>query len=87
MKGPWGRVIALVAGLALLGELLVLRLAVPPEQLVPGPDPVGQGLAAQGPIRVLAVPLFQGYLVPFEIASLMLLAAIVGAVVLAKRRV
>ena len=31
-------------------------------------------------------PLFQGYLVPFEITSVLLLAAMVGAVVLAKRR-
>jgi NADH:ubiquinone oxidoreductase subunit 6 (subunit J) len=34
----------------------------------------------------IAGPLFQLYLVPFEITSLLLLAAIVGAVVLAKRR-
>ncbi len=34
----------------------------------------------------VAAPLFQTYLVPFEITSILLLAAIVGAVVLAKRR-
>jgi NADH-quinone oxidoreductase subunit J len=34
----------------------------------------------------IAVPLFQQYLVPFELTSVLLLAAIVGAVVLAKRR-
>jgi NADH-quinone oxidoreductase subunit J len=34
----------------------------------------------------VAVPLFQTYLVPFELTSILLLAAIVGAVVLAKRR-
>ena len=32
-------------------------------------------------------PLFQAYLVPFEITSILLLAAIVGAVVLAKRKI
>jgi NADH-quinone oxidoreductase subunit J len=31
--------------------------------------------------------LFQSYLLPFEIASLLLLVAIVGAVVMAKKRV
>ena len=41
----------------------------------------------QGAVQAVALPLFQAYLVPFEIASLMLLAAIVGAVVLAKRRI
>jgi NADH-quinone oxidoreductase subunit J len=32
------------------------------------------------------VPLFDAFLIPFEITSLLLLAAVVGAVVLAKRK-
>ena len=40
-----------------------------------------------GVVGALAAPLFQIYLVPFEITSILLLAAIVGAVVLAKRRI
>jgi NADH-quinone oxidoreductase subunit J len=35
----------------------------------------------------VAAPLFQIYLVPFELTSILLLVAIVGAVVLAKRRI
>ena len=35
----------------------------------------------------IAQPLFAQYLVPFELTSILLLAAIVGAVVLAKRRI
>jgi NADH-quinone oxidoreductase subunit J len=35
----------------------------------------------------IAKPLFEQYLVPFELTSILLLAAIVGAVVLAKRRI
>ena len=42
---------------------------------------------AQGVVGAVAGPLFSTYLVPFEITSLLLLAAIVGAVVLAKRRI
>jgi len=87
MKGATGRVIALVAGLLLVAELLILRTAVPPAQLRRTVSAVTELLRTQGPVKALAVPLFQGYLVPFEVASLMLLAAIVGAVVLAKRRV
>ena len=34
----------------------------------------------------IAEPLFQGYLIPFEITSVLLLAAVIGAVVLAKKR-
>jgi NADH-quinone oxidoreductase subunit J len=41
----------------------------------------------RGVVGGVAVPLFQSYLVPFEITSVLLLSAIVGAVVLAKRRI
>ena len=41
----------------------------------------------RGVVGGVAAPLFQTYLVPFEITSVLLLAAIVGAVVLAKRRI
>jgi NADH-quinone oxidoreductase subunit J len=46
-----------------------------------------QETAARGVVGGIAGPLFQVYLVPFEITSILLLAAIVGSVVLAKRRV
>ncbi len=45
-----------------------------------------QATAARGVVGGVAAPLFQTYLVPFEITSILLLAAIVGAVVLAKRK-
>jgi NADH-quinone oxidoreductase subunit J len=46
-----------------------------------------QAALEQGVVGAVATPLFQTYLVPFEITSILLLAAIVGAVVLAKRRI
>jgi NADH-quinone oxidoreductase subunit J len=46
-----------------------------------------QEAAARGVVGGIAGPLFQVYLVPFEITSILLLTAIVGAVVLAKRKV
>jgi NADH-quinone oxidoreductase subunit J len=42
--------------------------------------------ASQGVVGAIARPLFQSYLVPFEITSVLLLAAAVGAVVIAKRK-
>jgi len=42
--------------------------------------------AQGGAVGAIARPLFDTYLIPFEITSLLLLAAIVGAVVLAKRK-
>ena len=44
-------------------------------------------MAEQGVVGGVAAPLFQTYLVPFEITSILLLTAMVGAVVLAKRRI
>ena len=46
-----------------------------------------QQTVTQGVVGSIAEPLFRTYLVPFEITSILLLAAIVGAVVLAKRRI
>ena len=42
---------------------------------------------SQGVVGAVAQPLFEAYLVPFEITSILLLVAIIGAVVLAKRRI
>ena len=41
----------------------------------------------QGVVGAVAQPMFEAYLIPFELTSILLLAAIVGAVVLAKRRI
>jgi len=86
IKGPGGKVIALVAGLVLVGELLALRNV----QLSPGtslPDgAIAHMVETQGAVQAIALPMFQQYLIPFEITSVMLLAAAVGAVVLAKRK-
>jgi NADH-quinone oxidoreductase subunit J len=46
-----------------------------------------QESAARGVVGAVAAPLFQNYLIPFEITSILLLVAIIGAVVLAKRNI
>jgi NADH-quinone oxidoreductase subunit J len=71
---------AAIVGALMLAEVFVLwkdDTAPPParrEQLEPGV------------INEVAAPLFREYLLAFELTSVLLLAAIVGAVVLAKRR-
>ena len=40
----------------------------------------------RGAVQVIADPLFRDYMVPFEVTSLLLLVAVVGAIVLARRR-
>lgn len=61
--------------------------SVPPEAVFPAAAATNAAVVHQGVVGALATPLFQTYLVPFEITSVLLLAALVGAVVLAKRKV
>ena len=80
--------VAAVLGLAGL-FLVVFRQTLfgpaSPEALVLRPD-VAQGLdVAKQNAQAVSRGLFTGYLLPFEILSVVLLVALVGAVVLAKR--
>jgi NADH-quinone oxidoreductase subunit J len=43
-------------------------------------------LESRGAMGVIADPLFRDYLVPFEVTSLLLLVAVVGSIVLARRK-
>ncbi|HJR67535.1 MAG TPA: NADH-quinone oxidoreductase subunit J [Gemmatimonadaceae bacterium] len=70
-----------IVGLLLLAEVFVLWK----DDSAPAPVPAQQPLET-GVIDQVAAPLFREYLLAFEITSVLLLAAIVGAVVLAKRR-
>lgn len=73
------KVIGLVAVLVMLGEFLVLlRGAFAPAAALP------EGF---GGYRTVGLALFTDWLLAFEVTSLLLLAAMVGAVVLAKRKV
>ncbi|WP_373060786.1 NADH-quinone oxidoreductase subunit J [Gemmatimonas sp.] len=68
-----------VVGLALLANLLVVqREKLPRVALAPAVDNVVEDVAAS---------LFTDYLVAFELTSLVLLVAVIGAVLLAKKRV
>ncbi len=87
---------------AALGVTLLALAAYTPVRLAqefyPGvatPDPalvfpeghnLAVAVAAHGAIGGVAAPLFQTYLVPFEVTSVLLLVAVIGAVVLAKRK-
>jgi NADH-quinone oxidoreductase subunit J len=81
----WQRPLAAVFGLALAVELiLVLASAVLPAargQYTP------ERLAQIGDVQAIGALLFTDFLLPFEITSLLLLVAMVGVIVLAKKRV
>ncbi len=92
-----GGVLAAALGVTLLG-LAAYSPARLAHEFYPGvanPDPalifpegpnLAAATAARGAIGGVAAPLFQTYLVPFEVTSVVLLVAVIGAVVLAKRR-
>jgi NADH-quinone oxidoreductase subunit J len=77
---------ALVIALLLMGLLV---LVVAPLRFPP-PDPSPGGFVAvdgtlSGNAEAVAWQLYRGYLLPFEIVSLFLLVAMIGAVVLGRR--
>src|SRR4051794_25167266 len=86
IKGPVGLAVAAVLGALLLLQLSVLGRMPPPDAIQLPPGTLAELQVRQGMVGAVANPLFEAYLIPFEIASLLLLAAIVGAVVLAKRK-
>jgi NADH-quinone oxidoreductase subunit J len=57
-----------------------------PALIMPQAGDVLRSTQARGAVGAVAEPMFRQWLVPFELTSVLLLAAIVGAVVLAKRR-
>ncbi|HTL95021.1 MAG TPA: NADH-quinone oxidoreductase subunit J [Gemmatimonadaceae bacterium] len=79
IRGKGARIVALLAGLALLAEVLVIARQKLPAELAWLPS--GTNVTS-----TITEPLFRAYLLPFEITSVLLLVAIVGAVVLAKKR-
>ena len=70
------RLLAIPVGLALLAELALIALRR-------GAAPRGPG--APGGVEVMGRLLFTDYLFPFELTSVLLLAAMVGVMLLAKR--
>ena len=86
IKGPLGLGVAVLLGAALLFLLQPLTRTTLPSAITLPPGSVPALQQQQGIVGAVANPLFSAYLIPFEIASVLLLAAIVGAVVLAKRK-
>jgi NADH-quinone oxidoreductase subunit J len=100
VRGPGGVGAAIAIGGLLLVELIALwrytperivtelaRLPAGMTVTLPAKSAVEVAVSQQGVVGALAEPMFRTYLIPFEITSVLLLAALVGAVVLAKRRI
>jgi NAD(P)H-quinone oxidoreductase subunit 6 len=73
----------LLSGAVCTGLLVLLtRVNLTTEWSVPGPDSIGE----ESTLRI-GEHLFTDYLLPFELASVLLLMAMIGAIVLARRDV
>lgn len=86
LRGWPGRIVAGIIATVLLVELWVVRSVLPEAGLRLPAGAMDRLTQEQGAVMVVAQPLFSDYLIPFEATALLLLAATVGAVVLAKRR-
>lgn len=77
---------AVVIGIAMLAEIMTIaRTKIDPRFEVPKGYAADQ-MAQLGAVGTVAKPLFNEYLLAFELTSVLLLVAIAGAVVLGRRR-
>jgi NADH-quinone oxidoreductase subunit J len=84
-RAPW-TLARILGGAAAVGLLAILVAAI--AQVPSGTAQLsGDQLATFGSLKKLGEVLYTTYLLPFEAVSLLLLAAIVGAVVVAKSRI
>jgi NADH-quinone oxidoreductase subunit J len=78
------RWVVLVLAPIMLAEFVFVALGITWASVQGGMDPVAVA-AAGGNTRAIGMVLFNDMLLPFEVASLILLVAMVGAIVLAKK--
>jgi NADH-quinone oxidoreductase subunit J len=83
----WLIALACVAGVGAAFGLFLYRGAAAFQLAKPAAKTAVQGAAVLGNTERLADALFSEYLLPFEIASVLLLVAVVGSVVMAKKRI
>ena len=75
-RSALGAVVAAVV----LGELVLVGVS---NAIRPSPPP--DAMTSPGSVENVAMALFTNYLIPFEVASMLLLVAMVGAIILAKK--
>jgi len=68
-----------------LGELAAIAIYSYANPAAPLPDAAALTMPVSGNTEEVGWLLYTSYLIPFEIASMLLLVAMIGAIVLAKR--
>src|SRR5438477_8495090 len=79
-RGAGWKIAAAAVGLALLAEIFALTRVRISDRLSLPSGSIAQDVLREGAIAPIARPLFTEYLLAFELTSILLLAAIVGAV-------
>ena len=85
---PWQRWIASILGLALVGSLSYLLFTGTPIDnsiKATGANKLSLVVNAQGNIEAFGQALFHGFTFPFEVTSLLIIVAILGAMVLGRK--
>ncbi len=72
--------------LAILGRVFAADTTAPLGRLT-GPEAVATQVAEYGAVGAIARPMYTDYMIVLQVTGLLLLVAVVGAVMLAKRRV
>ena len=85
-RGLSWKLAAGAVGLALLAQIFALTKASMPEAMILPENTIADQVARTGAIAPIAGAMFNEFLLAFEVTSVLLLAAVVGAVVLGKRR-
>ncbi len=85
-RGNRWKLAGAIVGLVLLAEIMVISRGGLPKSLVVPPGTNEQELRELNAVGRIAKPLFNEYLLAFELTSVLLLVAIVGAVVLGRGR-
>jgi NADH-quinone oxidoreductase subunit J len=86
IRGKWGRLAAGFVGLAVLAQIMALARGTTPRELIVPPVQLDRTLQDLNAVGSIAQPLFTEHVLAFELTSVLLLVAIIGAVVLGKRR-
>src|SRR5574340_1685892 len=79
---PWQRGIAAALGFILIGALsylLITGASLDPSVKVSGANGLSQAVAHYGDAQAFGLALFHGFALPFEVTSLLIVVAILGA--------
>jgi NADH-quinone oxidoreductase subunit J len=79
----WKSMVGILAALGVLGQILAV-IFMSQDKL---PQHLSQNAAALGTTEGVGMVLYSSYSFPFEMASLILISAAVGAIILAKKRI